>query len=177
MAPSHTIFIYGTLLDNDILRFVLGRDISLENRINASLHGYAKYTYPGDSFPILQPQLDAQAHGAVLLGLTSEDLDRMNFYEGDEYGFAEVEVVLENGSLCQAHYNKASDEEIITDESWSLEAWQQTHKATFLEYTARYMALYGKMSVDEADAVWREMVDGSIADAPASYESPQSISL
>lgn len=159
MAVSHPIFIYGTLLDNDILDLVLGRTVSKEQRFAATLLGYEKFTYPGDSFPILQTRLGAQAEGAVLFDLTSEDIDRMHFYEGDEYGFTEVEVVLEDGRLCRAFYNKASDEHIISNELWQLNQWQQTHKATFLDYTARYMALYGKMSVDEADAVWRAMVD------------------
>jgi gamma-glutamylcyclotransferase (GGCT)/AIG2-like uncharacterized protein YtfP len=159
MAPSNTIFIYGTLLDHDILRLVLGRKLPADQRIAAALSGYAKYTYPGDSFPILQTQLDAQATGAVLLELTVEDLDRMHFYEGDEYGFAEITVTLDDGRVCQAHYNKASDEEIVSHQAWSLDFWQSTEKAIFLDYTERYMALYGNMSIDEADVFWRDMVD------------------
>ena len=159
MAPSNTIFIYGTLLDNDILRLVLGRELPVDQRIEATLAGYAKYTYPGDSFPILQPQLDAQSNGAVLLDLTAEDLDRMHFYEGDEYGFAQITVTLKDGQICQAHYNKASDEELVSHQTWSLNHWQSTEKALFLDYTERYMALYGNLSIDEADAVWRDMVD------------------
>ncbi len=159
MAPSNTIFIYGTLLDSDILRLVLGREVAAKHHLTATLSGYAKYTYPGDSFPILQTQLDAQATGAVLLELTAEDIDRMHFYEGDEYGFAEIVVTLDDGRVCKAHYNKASDEEIVSHQAWSLTHWQDTEKAVFLDYTERYMALYGKMSIEEADAVWRDMVD------------------
>lgn len=156
-APA--IFIYGTLLDKDILRAVLGRNIADNEYLEAEVFGVAKYTYPGDSFPILKPQLNSKAQGAVLFNLSTTDLDRINFYEGDEYGFVEIEAQLADGRKIAAQYNAATDQQIDSQSPWLLSDWQRDEKARFLGYTQRYMAQYNIMSIDQADALWRSMVD------------------
>ena len=154
-----TFFVYGTLLDTDILEIVLGRPICHSQMPNAKVAGLQKFTYPGDSFPILLASESSFAEGALLLNLNATDLQRMDFYEGDEYGFEPVKAQLDDGSYLDALYNNAADQSIKSDVLWSLEHWQQTEKPVFIGYVERYMTLYGTMSVDDADIEWRKMVD------------------
>jgi gamma-glutamylcyclotransferase (GGCT)/AIG2-like uncharacterized protein YtfP len=152
-------FVYGTLLDTDILNTVLNRDLCESQMQFASVSGFQKYTYPGDSFPILIQSANETVEGALLFNLSEQDLQRMDFYEGDEYGFGQIEAMLADGTKVNALYNKAAGNGINSDVLWTLEHWQQHEKPAFLGFVERYMALFGTMSVDEADVVWRNMVD------------------
>jgi hypothetical protein len=157
---SH-FFIYGTLLDCDILSCVLNREISNEQIIAAKAPGFQKYVYPGDSYPVLVSRATEAVTGGLLAGLSNDDLKRIRFYEGDEYEFGTLTVENANGHRQPALFNKATDDERHSDEIWCLETWQHREKASFMIYCQRYMALYGTMSIEQADAVWREMVDGT----------------
>lgn len=156
---ADVFFVYGTLLDEDILRAVLNRTVCDTQMQYGTIAGYQKFTYPGDTFPILIPSPAHSVEGALLFDLSEQDLLRIDFYEGDEYGYAKVEAQLNDGTVINALYNKAADEEIKSDVLWTLDYWQQHEKPQFIGYVERYMALYGTMSIDEADVVWRNMVD------------------
>ncbi|MBB6523412.1 gamma-glutamylcyclotransferase family protein [Pseudoteredinibacter isoporae] len=159
MLRQKAFFVYGTLLDPDILNTVLGRELPEEQYAPAYLDGYCTKLYPGDSFPALQTKVGGSVRGAVLYHLNDEDLARIDFYEGDEYDFAEIKVRLGDGRLHSAAYNQPSGEP-FSDEDWCLHRWQQQEKPRFLNHCQRYMTLYEKMDVEEADIYWRAMVDG-----------------
>ncbi|WP_315983166.1 gamma-glutamylcyclotransferase family protein [Aliamphritea spongicola] len=54
MQP-HPLFIYGSLLDKDILSCVLGREIDPDMVCPARLADFATHTYPNESFPCSSP--------------------------------------------------------------------------------------------------------------------------
>lgn len=154
---QHPLFIYGSLLDKDILSAVLGRTVDPDMVCPARLADFATHTYPNESFPLLKPSPGNFARGEVIYGMSQTDFDRINFYEGDEYGFGELEVELADGSLITATFNRSEPLEVNTPE-WNLTCWQRDEKPTFIIMCQRYMALYGTMSIDEADAVWQQLV-------------------
>lgn len=156
MQP-HPLFIYGSLLDKDILSCVLGRKIDPDMVCPARLADFATHTYPNESFPLLKSSPGHFATGEVIYGLTETDFDRINFYEGDEYGFGELQAELTDGSLITAIYNRSEPIEANTPE-WNLTCWQRDEKPLFMGMCQRYMALYGTMTIDEADVIWQQLV-------------------
>ncbi|WP_019644022.1 gamma-glutamylcyclotransferase family protein [Novispirillum itersonii] len=90
------LFVFGSLMDADILARVLGRRrAAAVVRCPAWLSGYRRQCAREDVFPILVPDThtvaadEAIAHppveGRLLLGLTAGDLDRIEYYEGAGY--------------------------------------------------------------------------------------------
>lgn len=152
---SLPLFVYGTLLDRDILSCVLGRHFSEIDVETAYLAERETWTYPQESFPVLQRVSNGEVQGKLLYNMQPEDWRRIDFYEGDEYGFAEVEVERSDGQKVIALLNSACDEALATKVPWTLEMWQRAHKRVFLPKCQRYMALYGTMSIEEADVYWQ----------------------
>ena len=169
---QYPLFIYGSLLDKDILSCVLGRNIDPDMVCPARLADHATHTYPNESFPLLQQSTGNFAQGEVVYGMSETDFDRINFYEGDEYGFGELEVELADGSLITAIYNRSEPMNVDTPE-WNITCWQREEKPLFMGMCQRYMALYGQMSIDEADVIWRQLVEENQQEKPNSQPSLQ----
>lgn len=156
---TRPFFIYGTLLDADIRRHVFGRDIAAQDVQYATVAGYVARTYPGDSFPVMVKQPDGLLHGALLFHLSQSDYQRMDFYEGDEYGFGVLDAVTASGDTITASVNQPAQDDLHSDDAWTLEHWQTLEKPHFLGLCERYMALFGTMTTEQADVIWRAMVD------------------
>ncbi|WP_315983165.1 hypothetical protein [Aliamphritea spongicola] len=69
----------------------------------------------------------------------------------------ELQAELTDGSLITAIYNRSEPIEANTPE-WNLTCWQRDEKPTFMSMCERYMALYGTMTIDEADVIWQQLV-------------------
>lgn len=154
-----SIFLYGSLLDSALRDAVFGeslRNIAIER---ATAYGFAALRYPGEAFPVLLPQVGKLAKGLILRSPNDEALHRMAFYEGDEYEMALLPVMLENGEVVQANYNRAKEmEDLVFEEPWCLDTWRATESHTLVRIAREYMArCWGIMSVIDADKVWKEL--------------------
>ena len=76
------------------------------------------------------------------------------FFENVEYEHRECVVGLDDGTELIAVFY--SDGVMIpgADDEWTLEWWQEVHKPHLMPAVREYMALFGKATMDEADAVW-----------------------
>jgi len=126
------LFIYGTLLDDDLRQIVLGRPI--ENA-PAVLNGYACKSVAGRLFPALEPQPDAQTLGAVIQGLTEPDLRAIDFYL-DAALFARMPTKISlNGQIVQAVVHLPCDPRLLLEGDWSL----SEHRALALQVARQIM--------------------------------------
>ncbi|MFM8928779.1 MAG: gamma-glutamylcyclotransferase family protein [Betaproteobacteria bacterium] len=92
-----TCFAYGSLMWPDIMTRVCGREVSALQHTQAWLHGHARHPVRGQDYPGLVPQSGAQAlQGVLYTGLTPQDFQRLDAFEGQEYERVPVEVVLEH---------------------------------------------------------------------------------
>lgn len=158
MIHVQAIFLYGSLMDPEVRSHVFAETIRPEQIQPAVAHDYQTLTYPGETFPVLVPKIGEQALGEVLLSPNREALERMTFYEGDEYGMASLEVEVNGGRSLTAHYNQASDEGLSLTNPWCFHQWQHSERDTLVEMCRQYMQrCWGKMSILEADAVWQEL--------------------
>ncbi len=145
-------------MDPEVRSHVFADSIDSGQIVSAVAHGYQTLTYPGETFPVLVSHAGGQAQGEVLLNPNAEALERMTFYEGDEYGMGSLEVVVADGSTLIAHYNQASSEELPLTAPWCFDHWQRHERETFVEMCRQYMQrCWGKMSIHDADAVWQEL--------------------
>ena len=125
------IFLYGTLCDLELLQICLGRSLDEINKQPARLDNYCVFWVKGRNFPVIKFVEGASAQGLVLFDLSSDDLNRLNFYEGSfNYELRNASIYIKNKQLsdntnmveAQVYFN--TDEEIEVGDQWSLNKWQ-----------------------------------------------------
>lgn len=126
------VFFYGTLMDRDVLRLVLGPRGGRLRLDPATLRGYRRVGVRARSYPVVVPD-----PGGSVDGYLSGEVDRAMYarlveFEGDEYAPERREVVVENGRACPAWVFVASTRVKPTPHSWSVETWRTRHKKAFL---------------------------------------------
>ncbi|MBY6152437.1 gamma-glutamylcyclotransferase [Vannielia litorea] len=121
------IFIYGTLMHQPLLRVVLGAGFDVVEQVAARLPGWRVEAVPGEVYPMVRADAEAEAHGLLLRGLTDEALARADFYEGlDNYGYLRKPVVVqtEDGPAEATVYVPLSQDGVSAGD-WSLAAWAE----------------------------------------------------
>ena len=98
--PS-TLFVYGTLEIDEVLREVTGQSYPT---IPAVLHGYARYMLRGRLYPGIVAQPGASTPGSLLMGLDEVALRRIDEYEGDGYRRSELVVATARGMRATQGY-------------------------------------------------------------------------
>ena len=161
---NRPLFVYGSMRDEDVRALVLGRDRPEVQSEAAWMPHAAVALVPGESYPYLVSVEGARAPGEVLYGLDEDCLDRIHFFENDEYALVECEVEGTDGDRIAAmHFGGVAIPEapIVP---WSLAQWQATEKTRFLAMTREYMAMWRHATPDEAEALWQRMLRERSAD-------------
>ena len=152
------LFVYGSMRDADVLALVLGSDRLDVRSEPAWMPGAAAVLVPGESYPHLVPTEGARAPGEVLYGLGETGLDRIRFFEGDEYALIECEVERASGErIAAVHFGGVAIPPAPVV-AWSLEQWQASEKARFLAMARKYMAGWRRGTRTEAEALWQRML-------------------
>lgn len=135
MSAVRVLFLYGTLLDPEILSLALGqggRAVNASRLAPAVLPGYRRGYIVGRDFPGLAPEAGAETAGMVLCGVTRVEAMRLNRYEGPHYRLASVETHLVDGGgvLAAQAYVLKPGQRLGAD--WDLDSWQYFHKPDYM---------------------------------------------
>ena len=119
------LFIYGTLLDEDVRDAVLGHAMPPQNITPAIASDYTIYAVAGASYPCLLSAAGEQAEGAILSGLTENDFQRLDQFEGENYKRVPVMVQLagDASKVITAQYYQPN-QSLKTNGRWSLSDWK-----------------------------------------------------
>jgi hypothetical protein len=138
MSKSHAYFIYGTLMDMDILARVLGevsaRRIPVQERLtSAVLPNYRRGYIVGRDFPGLALEPGSETVGLLLDDVTRIEAMRLNSYEGPHYRLATVEARALSApeTLIKAQTYVIKPGQSLSGD-WDLESWQQHFKPTYM---------------------------------------------
>ena len=123
------LFVYGTLLFDDVVEVVAGRVFPSEP---ARLPDYACRRVRGQVYPGLRRQPGALTEGRLLLGVDDEALARIDYYEGDFYTRHLVEVVLEDGRTRDAVLYLPGAVLPLADTPWHPDRFARLHLAAYL---------------------------------------------
>ena len=74
------LFVFGTLMDRDLLAEVLARDISDLRFTTGTVDGFRRCRARGESYPILVSEAGSRIEGCLVEGLSAADLSRLAFY-------------------------------------------------------------------------------------------------
>lgn len=125
------LFVYGTLRDPDLLSGVLARPLSAAAMLPAVAPGFAALHYPGRIYPALVRAPGAAAPGLLLIDLSPFERDLLDAFEGAEYRRTLIPVMA-GEELHEAFSYLPAIEVPASAASWTLEAWQATHKPRVL---------------------------------------------
>ncbi|XP_022756296.1 AIG2-like protein D [Durio zibethinus] len=137
-AAVHNVFVYGSLLADDVVRVLLNR---IPPSSAALLTGFHRFSIKGRVYPAILPVQNDQVIGKVLLGITDTELHILDEFEDVEYQKTQVEVsLLESSDKLKAHayvWNNANDPNLFGD--WNFEEWARVHKESFIKMTTGFM--------------------------------------
>lgn len=145
LIPAHAagrqpLFFFGTLLDVDVLTYVLGRPIDLDDLRPASLAGFSRVCIADASYPTLLAHPDGRVPGKLLRRASRRDIARINHFESGEYRAELHHVMTEDGAMQPAWLYLGLSHLAPLAAPWTLEEWQLLHKPGFFAACDHWMA-------------------------------------
>lgn len=144
-------------MDPVVLQIVSGRALSELQIFDAVAPGYVQREVVEESYPILVAQASQQAHGQLIFGLDEHAMDRIQFFEGDEYALDTLPVLTDSGTKL-AHWFRDTGAYQDTGNEWSFSTWREHAYDAFIDMAESYMQLYGTMTATEADTHWQSLI-------------------
>lgn len=154
MKEALALFSFGTLMDTDLLPLVCKQAMDTLVLEAAVVPNRSRRWVLDDHYPVLVEEQGRSTDGLIIRGLEEEALQRIVFFEGEEFNLEPMQVLKNNGEWEEVNYFADTNLKQISSSEWSLSEWQRTTKADTLNRVVRYMQCYGKMSLAEADAYW-----------------------
>lgn len=130
-------FFYGTLLDPDVMAIVIGRRLPPCRFEAATLPGYVRRRAKGASYPIVLPDSRGEVEGAVVGGLSTEDVARLAAYEGPGYRSAQRKIRMKDGFVSVYVFEPVEERFEPVDGRWELVVWQRRDKRRFVDRLRR----------------------------------------
>ncbi|XP_068668550.1 uncharacterized protein [Aristolochia californica] len=137
-ASLRTVFVYGSLMANEVVQVLLKR---VPQSSFAILDGYHRFSIKGRVYPAIVPIENKQVPGKLLLELSDAELEVLDKFEDVEYERHTVEVSL-MGSFetlpAQTYvWGNKDDPDLYGD--WDYEEWRRVHMEDFLKMTKDFV--------------------------------------
>ncbi len=125
-------FFYGTLIDPDVRRAVLGT-LAPETVEPAVLKGWRRFAAKGVTFPIARPDPKSEIEGVLARDLSAAAGRLLDAYEGDGYRRTKVEIVAGAKTVSAILYvDDGSGTLTAAPGAWSYATWAKRDKPAFL---------------------------------------------
>ncbi|GMH11812.1 hypothetical protein Nepgr_013653 [Nepenthes gracilis] len=155
----HNVFVYGSLLADEVARVLLKRD---PDSYPAILDGYHRFSIKGRVYPAILPVENKKVVGRVLVGVTDPELHTLDVFEDVEYVRNSVEVQREgNLEKLQAYtylWADKNDPNLYGD--WDFEEWKRVDMEDFIKMTNEFMEeraqLESKTRVETYQSYYRQ---------------------
>ncbi|KAF3781012.1 AIG2-like protein [Nymphaea thermarum] len=139
-SPSsalRNVFVYGTLLADEVVHVLLKR---VPDSAPAILPNYHRYSIKNRVYPAILPVDKIEVIGKVLFEITDPELRILDEFEDFEYERNVVEVSLvESSEIVQAYayvWRNKSDPDLYGD--WDLKEWKEKHIDNYLVMTCSF---------------------------------------
>ncbi|XAR69912.1 hypothetical protein NMG60_11001682 [Bertholletia excelsa] len=134
----HNVFVYGSLLADEVVRVLLKR---VPDSSPAILNDFHRFSIKGRVYPAILPVENKKVTGKVLSGITAPELDILDTFEDVEYDRHTVEVSLVDSSQkLKAHaYVWANSIDPNLYGEWNFEEWREAHMNDFIKMTMGFV--------------------------------------
>ncbi|CAI9099505.1 OLC1v1036344C1 [Oldenlandia corymbosa var. corymbosa] len=137
-AAMHNVFVYGSLLADDVVRVLLHR---VPRSSPAVLRDFHRFSIKGRVYPAILPIEAKEVVGKVLLDITPFELEILDYFEDDEYERKTVDVYLmdtsEKMQVDTYVWCNKSDPNLYGE--WDFEEWKRLHKEDFIKMSMGFM--------------------------------------
>lgn len=161
-------FFYGTLMDPDVCRAVLGDRAEVLDIRPALLTGYRRVRANCGNYPVLVRRRGGLVPGVLVEGLDYEALLAMAHFEGKEYEPRRALTIDRHGRRVTAWLFLPNRLRLATDRSWDLHRWRRSGKRLLLRQVRRWMLSYGADQLQSPDVRWH--VRRQIRRLPGQYD-------
>ncbi|XP_010525863.1 PREDICTED: AIG2-like protein A [Tarenaya hassleriana] len=133
-VAGHNVFVYGSLMADDVVRILLNR---VPLSVSAVLPDFHRFSIKGRVYPAILPVEEDRVNGKVLMGISDPELYILDEFEDVEYERNTVEVSLTDSSekLQAETYIWSNKEDPDLYGTWDFEEWKQLHMEGFVEMT------------------------------------------
>ncbi len=147
-------FFYGTLMDPDVCRAVLGDCAEALEIRPALLTGYRRVRANCGNYPVLVRRRGGFLPGLLVEGMTYEALLAIAHFEGQEYEPRRALIIDRNGRRVTAWLFLPNHPRLATDRSWDLHRWRNSGKHLLLRQLRRWNLSYGADRLQSPDVRW-----------------------
>ncbi|XP_078175894.1 AIG2-like (avirulence induced gene) family protein isoform X3 [Carex rostrata] len=140
---SHNVFVYGSLLADEVVHVLLTRAPSSSP---ALLPNFQRVSIRGRVYPAILSAQNNTVTGKVLKGLTDAELEMLDKFEDKKYIRKSVEISLLDTSekmLAETYVWSDKDDPDLYGE-WDFEEWKKLHMTGFLEMTKDFKEILGE---------------------------------
>ncbi len=142
------LFVYGTLMDRDVLRIVLGRAVVPEQMETAEISGFRRVHVPGRNYPMLLAHHGSgRVEGLLVHALDAEAVHRLMVFEGPEYHLVPLMVANADGHPVRAGVFLCDRSVSPGRRDWFMEVWSRRHKRLFLRRAYQLMERHGRRAL------------------------------
>lgn len=135
---ARCFFFYGTLMDPQILRAVLRRNVDPRRLRPAVLPGFRRVFHHAASYPVLVADAAAEVTGLLATGLTLRDAQLLSAYEGPDYRLVSLPVRTPPATApVSAGVFLPLGDAAASMTAWSYAAWRREHRDRFLRQVRR----------------------------------------
>ncbi len=151
---EHRLFFFGTLRHMPLLEIVLGRPVEAAQINQGKLPGFEVRGVAEGPFPTLVAVDGRQAQGIAVAGLSDEDVDRLNFYEGG-FDYDLTVQRLDDGSEAQVYM--AAEGLWTPTLLWDLDAWAAQWGDMSCHAAREVMGYYGTRDRTQVAAMFPQI--------------------
>lgn len=128
----YKIFVYGTLMIDEIMERVTGKSLP---SAPAVLRNYIRSKLKGAVYPGIEFWPGSYVEGKIYFGVDAQSLERLDRFEGDCYQRTKVRVFDSSGTEHEAFVYAIKDvyTYLLTGEPWELEEFRKKHVRTFTQ--------------------------------------------
>ena len=146
-------FFYGSLLDPDIRRIVMGKGGPWPVE-SASLAGWRRRRRRDAIYPILERRAGGSVEGLVVSRVTPKAAARLAAFEGSNYGVALLRPVAADGRGLPA-FLFLPRRRLAGPAPWDERRWALGRKSAALRSAAREMTEIGRLAARHGTRIWR----------------------
>jgi len=128
-------FFYGTLIDPDVRRIVLGGSATGTIHLReATLPDWERRAARGVSYPIIVPKRGSRVEGMLVSGLDTDARRALVGFEGNQYTLMRASVFVSNGTREVVLFVPAPGGSLRAEaHEWSYAQWCATEKQAFIK--------------------------------------------
>ena len=123
-----SLFAYGTLMSEEILRGVTGKTFS---RDTAVLHGFGRYALRGEVYPGLVEETNGSVEGVVYYRIPDAAWRLLDRFEGSGYRKIDVRILCGDTAVAARTYLLRPELHSLSQTPWSFEAFMRTDFRSF----------------------------------------------